>query len=121
MLRSLDHVFQIVPIFDKDHKNMSFHGNQIEDIVAILLLKTFHWHSKCIKMESFWRMFSMTRFYTKKLVLDEIYTIFQVAHISLNNCPRISNPNTLEYPFPSAVHIYSLINLIQGRCFNVIK
>ena len=32
MLRSRDHVFQIVPIFDKDHMNMSFHGNQIEDI-----------------------------------------------------------------------------------------
>ena len=30
---------------------MSFHGNQIEDIVAILLLKTLYWHSKWNKME----------------------------------------------------------------------
>ena len=39
MLRSQDHVFQIVPISYIDHMNMSFHGNQIEDIVAILLQK----------------------------------------------------------------------------------
>ena len=40
ILRSQDHVFQIVPIFFyKDHMNMSFHGNQIEDIAAILLPK----------------------------------------------------------------------------------
>ena len=39
MLRSQDHVFQIVPIFYEDHMNMSFHGNQIEDIVAISLPK----------------------------------------------------------------------------------
>ena len=37
MLRSRDHVFLIVPIFDKDHMNTCFHGNQIVDIVAILL------------------------------------------------------------------------------------
>ena len=56
-----------MPIFYKDHMNMSFHGNQIEDIVAILLLKTFHWHSKWNKMERFWRILSMTtRFYTKR-------------------------------------------------------
>ena len=35
MLRSQDHVFQTVPIFDKDYMNIGFHGNQIEDIVAI--------------------------------------------------------------------------------------
>ena len=39
MLRSQDHVFQIMPIFYTNHMNMSFHGNQIEDIVAILLQK----------------------------------------------------------------------------------
>ena len=45
---------------------MGFHGNQIEDIVAILLFKTFYWHSKWKKMECFWRILSMTnRFYTK--------------------------------------------------------
>ena len=52
--------------FYKDHMNMSFHGNRIEDIVAILLLKTFHWHSKWNTMECFWRILSMTTgFYTK--------------------------------------------------------
>ena len=40
MLRSRDHVFQIVTIFDKDHMNMSFQGKQIEEIVAILLRKS---------------------------------------------------------------------------------
>ena len=39
MLRSQDQVFQIVPIFYKDHMNVSFHGNQIEDMVAILMQK----------------------------------------------------------------------------------
>ena len=34
--------FPLVSIFDKDCVHMSFHGNQIEDKVAILLLKTFH-------------------------------------------------------------------------------
>ena len=35
MPRSRDHVFQILPIFlYRDHINMSFHGNQIEDIVV---------------------------------------------------------------------------------------
>ena len=37
-----DHVFQTVPMFDKDDMNMGFHGNQIEDIVPILLLKMFY-------------------------------------------------------------------------------
>ena len=54
MLRSRDHVFQIVPIFFyEDHMNTRFHGNQIEDIVASLLPKTFYWHSKWNKMERF--------------------------------------------------------------------
>ena len=30
-----------MPTFDKELMNMSFHGNQIGDIVAILLLKAF--------------------------------------------------------------------------------
>ena len=29
-------------MFDEDDMNMGFHGNQIQDIVAILLLKTFY-------------------------------------------------------------------------------
>ena len=45
---------------------MSFHGNQIEDIVAILLPKTFYWHSKLNKMERFSRISNMTiKFYIK--------------------------------------------------------
>ena len=32
MLRMWDQVFQIVPIFYKNHMTMSSHGNQIEDI-----------------------------------------------------------------------------------------
>ena len=56
---------------------MSFHGNQVEDIVAILLLKAFYWHSKWNKMEHFWKTLNMTTtFLHKKLVSDEIYTIF---------------------------------------------
>ena len=39
MLRSLNYVFPLVSIFDKDCLNMSFHGNQIGSKVAILLLK----------------------------------------------------------------------------------
>ena len=45
----------------------------------------------------------------KKSGWDEIYTIFhEIAHISLNIGHRISNPETLKYPFPLAVH-YVLI------------
>ena len=35
MLRTSNYVFSLVPIFHKDPRNMSFHGNQIGDIVAI--------------------------------------------------------------------------------------
>ena len=35
-------IFSFVSIFDKDCMNMSFHGNQIGDKVAILLLKALH-------------------------------------------------------------------------------
>ena len=41
-------------------------------------------------------------------------------HISLNIDPRILNPNTPEYPFPSAVHIYPF--QITQRCeWNLIE
>ena len=55
MQRSLNYVFHVVPTFDKDRMNMSFHGNQIGDIVAILLLK----HSTCINIpnETKWIVF----------------------------------------------------------------
>ena len=44
----------------------------------------------------------------KKLVKDEIVSVFHISiHISLNIGPRILNPYTPEYPFPSAVHLYS--------------
>ena len=46
----------------------------------------------------------------KKLVYDEIVTVFHISiHISLNIGPRILNPYTPEYPFPSAVHIYVIL------------
>ena len=41
----------------------------------------------------------------KKLVEDETITIIHIfVHISLNIDPRILNPHTPEYPFPSAGH-----------------
>ena len=39
MLRSLNQVFTCVSNFDKNYGNMGFHGNQIEDMVPILLVK----------------------------------------------------------------------------------
>ena len=58
-------------------------------------------------MERFWIILSMTTgFYTKKIVLDEIFTIFhKIIHISFNIGPRILNVHTLGHPFPSAGHI----------------
>ena len=43
--------FRFLTILDKDRMNMSFHGN--ETLVEILLLKTFHQHSKLNNWESF--------------------------------------------------------------------
>ena len=42
-----------MPIFDKDYMNMGFRGNQIEDIVAILLLKTFYCNQNGTFLENF--------------------------------------------------------------------
>ena len=39
----------------------------------------------------------------KKIVLDEILTIFhKITHISFNIGPRVLNAHTLGHPFPSA-------------------
>ena len=59
-------------------------------------------------MELFWIILSMTTgFYTKKIVLDEIVTIFhKIPHISFNIGPRILNVHTLGHPFPSAGHVW---------------
>ena len=43
----------------------------------------------------------------KKIVLDEIFTIFhKITYISFNIGPRILNVHTLGHPFPSAGHIF---------------
>ena len=46
----------------------------------------------------------------KKLVKDESITIIRIfTNISLNIDPRILNPHTPEYPFPSAGHLNVLL------------
>ena len=59
-------MFTLVSIFDINYGNMGFHGNQIGDMVPILLAKkvllTFQWN----KMKRFWMILKMTTgFYTK--------------------------------------------------------
>ena len=84
----------------------SKNGNQIGDMVPILPVKTFYWHSKWNKMEHFG---IIAGFYTKKLVWDEIFNIFHKStHISFNIGLRMLNLHTLGHPFPSAGHIYSI-------------
>ena len=39
MLISCNYVFTMMSIFDKNYGNMSFHGNQIGQMVPILLVK----------------------------------------------------------------------------------
>ena len=88
---------------------MSFHGNQIGHKVSMLLLKTFQWHPKWNKMELFWRILSVTTgFYTKKLVRDNLFTIFHKSiNISLDIGLRILNPLTPEHLFPLAGELIS--------------
>ena len=66
MLRSRDNVFQIVSIFYEDHMNMSVHGNQIEDIVAILLPTKILMSFQMKQNGTFLENLNMTtRFYAK--------------------------------------------------------
>ena len=66
MLRCLNYVFQCVSIFDKDHMNLSFHGNQIGEIVANLLLKHSFDIPNGTKWNVLWKILSITTgFYTK--------------------------------------------------------
>ena len=57
MLRSLNQVFTLVSIFDKNYRNIGFHGNQIGDMVPILLVKngllTFQMEQKGTFMDNF--------------------------------------------------------------------
>ena len=44
----------------------------------------------------------------KKLVLDEIFTIFhKITHISFNIGPEVFNVHTLGHPFPWTGHDYN--------------
>ena len=85
---------------------MGFHGNQIGDMVPILLAKnvllTFQMEQNGTFLDNFkydhWILH-------RKLVCDEIFTIFhKITHISFNIGPRMLNLHTLGHPFPSAGH-----------------
>ena len=66
MVRSSNYVFQCVPIVDKIHMNLSFHGNQIGEILAILLLKQSFNIPNGTKLNVLWKSLSITTgFYTK--------------------------------------------------------
>ena len=77
MLRSQDHVFQIVPIFDKDHMNMSFHGNTNRRYSSNFTAKNvplaFQMEQNGMFLENYEYDHEILH---KKLVLDDIYTIF---------------------------------------------
>ena len=84
---------------------MGFHGNQIGDMVPISLVKNVLLN----KMEqngTFLDNFKYDHWILhKRLVLDEIFTIFhKITHISFNIGLRILNVHTLGHPFPSAGH-----------------
>ena len=109
MLKSWNHIFTLVSIFVKNNGNMGFHGNQIGDMVPNLLVKnvplTFQFEQDGTSLDNskydYWILH-------KKLVWDEIFTIFiKITHISFNIGPRILNLHTLGHPFPSAGHIYA--------------
>ena len=90
-------------IFDQNYGNMSFHGNQIGDMVPILLVKnvlaTFQMDQNGTFLGNFKYDYWILH---KKLVLDEILTIFH--KISFNIGPQVLNVHTLGHPFPSAGH-----------------
>ena len=97
--------------------NKSFHGNQIGDILAILLLKTFFLTFQIDQNGTFLDNFKYDYWILhEKLVWDEIFTIFhKITHISFNIVPRILNLHTLGHPFPSAGHIYGYVAKYCGR------
>ena len=56
MLRSRDHVFQIVPIFYKDHMNLSFHGTNkrySSNFTAKIVLLAFQMEQNGTFLENF--------------------------------------------------------------------
>ena len=66
MLGSSNYVFQCVPTFDKIHMNLSFYGNQIGEILEILLLKRSFSIPNGTKWNVIWKIVSITTgFYTK--------------------------------------------------------
>ena len=93
-------------IFETNYGNLGFHGNQIGDMVPILLMKnsllTFQMEQNGMFLDTFKNDYWILH---KILVLDEIFTIFhKITHISFNIGPRILNVHTLGHPFPSAGH-----------------
>ena len=106
MLRSRDHAFQIVPIFHKDHMNMSFHGNQLESIVAILLSKNILLAFQMEQSGTFLENFEYDH--------QTLHKNFSLRYISLDIGRRISNPDTPEYPFPLAVDLFMSIQYIHS-------
>ena len=87
---------------------MGFYGNQIGDMVPILLVKnvllTFQMEQNGTFLDNlkydYWILH-------KKLDSDEIIPIVhKITHISFNIGPRILNVHTLGHPFPSAGHVY---------------
>ena len=79
---------------------MSFHGNQIGDMVPILLVKdillTFQMEQNGMFLDNskydYWILH-------KKIVWDEIF-IKIITQISFNICLRMLNLQTLRQPFP---------------------
>ena len=67
MLGAWNYVFTLVSIFCKDYLNMSFCGNQIGNIVPILLVENVLLTFQMDKMERFRIILSKTTgFYTQK-------------------------------------------------------
>ena len=85
---------------------MGFHGNQIADNGTNFTGKKRSIDIPNGKNGTFLDNFKYDCWILhKKLVLDEIFTIFhKITHISFNIDPRILNVHTLGHPFPSAGH-----------------
>ena len=118
MLRSSNYIFQFAPIFLKDHKNMSFHGNKMEiyssNFPAKNVLLTFQMEQNGMFLENSKYDHLILH---KKLDGNEIHTFFhKFTHISLNIGPRLSDPHTPEYPFPLAGHIYAFMSTRYRYC-----
>ena len=87
---------------------MSFHGNQMGDVVPFFTGKNVLLTFQMEQNGTFWdnSKYDYLILHTK-LVWDEIFNIFHKStHISFNIRLRMLNLDTLGHPFPSAGHIY---------------